>query len=182
MCDSRRCFLALGAGFLATTALPSDVWAKSLRRFATRAIDFRNLHTEERASVTYHDGSRYLRDGLGKANRILRDWRANEVARIDPRVLDFVQALTSELDYDGEVGIISGYRSPNTNSMLRKRGGGVARRSLHMRGMAIDIRLEDLPAKRVAKAARKLRLGGVGLYSRSNFVHLDSGPVRTWGA
>lgn len=178
MIDTRRAFLILGSGLVAVAAAPASAWARPARR----TIDFRNLHTEERASVAYAEGDRYLPEGMAKASQILRDWRADEVAPIDPRVLDFVEAVTRLVGHDGEVGIISGYRSPATNRMLRQRGGSVAKRSLHMRGMAIDIRLDGLPARRVAQAARRLRRGGVGLYSRSNFVHLDCGRVRHWGA
>jgi uncharacterized protein YcbK (DUF882 family) len=179
MISTRRVFLTLGSGLVAAAAAPAGAWAAP----SVRTIDFRNLHTEERASVAYARGTRYLHDGLSKANRILRDWRTDEVAPIEPKVLDFVKALTNLIGYGEEVGIISGYRSPNTNKMLRQRGsGGIAKRSLHMRGMAIDIRLDGLSAERVAEAARRLRRGGVGLYSRSNFVHLDCGRVRHWGA
>ena len=153
-------------------------WARP----SVRRIDFRNLHTEERASVAYAQGARYLKDGMATASKILRDWRSNEVAPMDPRVLDFINALTEIIGYDDEVGIISGYRSPKTNKMLRGRSKGVAKRSLHMRGMAVDIRLEGMSAGKVAHAARRLRRGGVGLYTRSNFVHLDCGRVRHWGA
>lgn len=178
MNNPRRTFLTLGGGILAAAALPSGAFAAP----PVRTIDFRNLHTEEQATVAYARGGRYLRDGMAKANRILRDWRADEIAKMDPRVLDFVNALTAALGYDDAVGIISGYRSPKTNRMLRQRGGGVAKRSLHMRGMAIDIRLAGLASGRVAEAAHRLRRGGVGLYTRSNFVHLDCGRVRHWGA
>ncbi len=177
MGSTRRGFLTLGTGIVAAAALPAELWARP----ASRTIDFRNLHTEERASVAYAQGTRYLRDGLARANTILRDWRTDEVTRMDPKVLDFIDALTRSLGYDGEVGIISGYRSPRTNNLLRKKGGGVAKRSLHMRGMAVDIRLSGMAPGRVAEAARRLRRGGVGLYTRSNFVHLDTGRVRHWG-
>lgn len=176
---ARRGFLTLGTGLAMAAAAPASAWARP----PLRTIDFRNLHTSERASVAYAEGSRYLPDGMNKASRILRDWRSNEMAPMDPRVLDFIDSLTSALGYTDEVGIISGYRSPKTNRMLRRRGSrGVAKRSLHMRGMAVDIRLDGLAPGRVAEAARRLRRGGVGLYTRSNFVHLDCGRVRHWGA
>ncbi len=125
----------------------------------------------------------YQPDALKQIDHILRDFRANEIKPIDPVLLDLLHELGGTLETDQPFHIISGYRSPHTNTLLRERGGattGVASRSLHMVGKAIDIRVPGVKLDHLRGAARSLKLGGVGYYPSSNFVHLDTGRVRYW--
>ena len=123
----------------------------------------------------------YDADALDDINHVLRDWRTGEVYRIDPVLLDDVFELQARLGHGGPVRIISGYRSPRTNAALAGKGRGVAKRSLHMQGRAIDLALGGVPTLEVRDAALALGRGGVGTYSKSGFVHLDTGRVRRWG-
>ncbi|WP_286293030.1 DUF882 domain-containing protein [Methylomarinovum tepidoasis] len=148
-----------------------------------RELAFFHLHTEERLRVEYHDGHRYLPDALGEISHFLRDFRTGEVHAIDPGVLDILHALQQgTASGDRPFHIISAYRSPATNAMLRKRSKGVAKHSYHMQGRAIDIRLPGVALHHLYRAALALKRGGVGLYTQSNFIHVDTGRVRTWGA
>ena len=110
----------------------------------------------------------------------MRDYRANEIKPIDPVLLDQLYALKLKTGTKSPFHVISGYRTPATNAMLRRRSNGVARRSYHTKGKAIDIRLPGYDTHRLRNAALSLRSGGVGYYRNSNFVHVDTGPVRTW--
>ena len=182
---SRRGFLrstlGLAAGAAALTVLPrTGAWAHSATP-RTRALSFRSLHTGEALSATYVKGGAFDPAELAKINWILRDWRSGEMARIDPELLDQLFALRGRLDSAGTFEIISGYRSPKTNAALAAKNGGVAKRSLHMKGQAIDVRLADRRLDSLHRAALALRAGGVGLYSKSGFIHLDTGRVRNWG-
>ena len=145
-----------------------------------RRLRFHHLHTGERLDVVYCENGHYLHDALGEVNRLLRDFRSGEVAAIDPALLDVLHAVQGSTGVDGTFEIISGYRSASTNAMLRSRSGGVARRSLHMEGKAIDVRLAGLSTRQLRNAGIALRRGGVGYYPADDFVHLDTGRVRTW--
>jgi len=144
-------------------------------------LSFRHTHTDERLSTAFRNRRGYIEPAIKRMNWLLRDFRTGEVARMDPRLYDILHALS--VSCGGEAfEIISGYRSPKTNAMLRKTGGGgVAKRSLHMDGKAIDIRLVGCDTARVRDAAIALGAGGVGYYPESDFVHIDTGPVRHWG-
>lgn len=146
-----------------------------------RTLRLFNLHTGEKLNSTYWADGCYVPDELAGINQILRDFRRNEVIDIDPQLIDQVYLLQQKLGSTGVVEIISGYRSAATNQQLRKSGGGgVARRSLHMDGRALDLRLTDRKLADVRRSALKLQLGGVGYYPGSNFVHVDTGRVRQW--
>lgn len=145
-----------------------------------RRLHFESLHTGERLAATYWSGGRYLAEELGRINHVLRDHRTGDVHAIDPRLLDLLVALRDRLATRSAFQVISAYRSPKTNAMLAERGGGVARQSLHTRGLAIDIRVPGRPLTAVRDAALSLRGGGVGFYPRSDFVHVDVGRVRSW--
>lgn len=110
----------------------------------------------------------------------LRDFRTGEVRPIDPGLLDIISQIQSKTNSRGTVEIISGYRSPQTNNLLRNRSSGVATHSLHLEGRAVDIRITDLPTRQLRDTAIALRTGGVGYYASSDFVHLDTGRFRTW--
>lgn len=145
-----------------------------------RALAFHHTHTGERLRVVYYALGGYLADALGSVNRLLRDFRTGEHHPIDPRLLDALCALGAACG-GGTFEIISGYRSPGTNAMLRRASTGVAQDSLHTHGRAIDVRLVGTATARLRDAAIALGHGGVGYYPGSDFVHLDSGRVRTWG-
>ena len=145
-----------------------------------RALSFFNTHTLESAAIEYCLAGCLVAQSLEKINHILRDHRSGEVKSIDVRLLDLLHALAQKLGLDQPFHVISGYRSQRTNTLLRARLRGVARHSYHILGQAVDIRVPGLPVSELYRAARSLEGGGVGRYPRSNFVHIDVGPVRTW--
>ena len=147
---------------------------------AVRRISLLNLHTDERCSVVYREAGQAIPDALSEVNRVLRDFRTGEVHPIDTRLLDLMADLSVKMDASGPFHIISGYRSPATNSMLHDKSDGVATRSLHMQGMAVDIRLPGRPLTKVRDTALAMSRGGVGYYAKSDFVHVDVGRVRRW--
>lgn len=119
---------------------------------------------------------------MQRVNNILRDVRSDEVREMDPRLIDIMSATQYLLGHDRPFSVISGYRTKKTNDALRRKSRGVAKNSYHIRGMAADLRMEGVSVAQIEKAGKLLASGGVGIYTRSNFVHLDSGPVRNWGA
>ncbi len=178
---SRRQFLRLGAAFTVGLALPGPLYAALTSEDPLeRRLIFFNTHTRENLDICYAQGSAYRPEALEAVNMILRDHRTNEVSPIDIRLLDFLCAIRTQAGPKACLHIISGYRSPRTNRMLRNRSRSVARKSLHMKGHAADIRIPGLPIDRLRRIAIGLKQGGVGYYPRSNFVHVDIGPVRTW--
>lgn len=182
---TRRRFLtaaAAGAAALSTTTLLPDVALAARSLPATRSLGFRNLHTGEEVAATYLRDGILQPEGLQSLNYVLRDWRSGEVWDMDPKLLDLLYALRRRLDSRAPFELISGYRSPKTNAKLASNSNGVAKRSLHMRGMATDIRLPERDLLALHKTARQMQLGGVGLYSKSGFVHVDTGRVRYWGS
>jgi uncharacterized protein YcbK (DUF882 family) len=180
---SRRHFLGFGAVAAATALVPARAVAAASNRSVERVLSFFNTHTGERLRTAYCCDGEYESSALRAINFILRDFRANEVRPIDVRLLDLLSELGATLETDQPFHIISGYRSPHTNGMLRARGGaqtGVASGSLHMVGKAIDIRVPGVKLEKLRAAATSLKLGGVGYYPSSNFVHVDTGRVRYW--
>lgn len=177
----RRSFLCFGVA-AATSVILDPAQALAAGRVAPpRRVSLLNTHTGERLTAEYWNRGRYQRDALRAIDRILRDHRTDAVHPIDPGLLDTIHALHSRLGARAPLHVISGYRSPETNEMLRETGGGgVARSSFHMRGMAIDIRVPGTDTRMVRRAALRLRAGGVGFYPQSDFVHVDVGPVRSW--
>jgi uncharacterized protein YcbK (DUF882 family) len=148
----------------------------------TRTLKLYFVHTRERAEITYKENGRYLQGGLNQVNRFLRDWRRNEPTKMDPRLLDLlweVYRASGSRDY---IHVISAYRSPATNAMLRSRSRGVANKSQHMLGKAIDFYLPDVKLAKLRRVGLTMQAGGVGYYpsSGSPFVHLDVGSVRHW--
>lgn len=181
-CDtSRRKLLAAG---LVSALLPvSTANAASRGRnivYPDRSLSLYNVHTGEKNNVVYWSDGKYVGSGLNEINWILRDFRTSEIKAIDPRLLNILYLLTRTLETEKPVLVLSGFRSKKTNDMLRKTTEGVAKRSFHMAGRAIDIRIPRVKTSDIQRAALRLSGGGVGYYPRSNFVHLDSGPVRTW--
>ncbi|GIT92172.1 hypothetical protein JANAI62_26300 [Jannaschia pagri] len=146
-----------------------------------RRVKMHNARTGESMDTIYWIEGRYVRDALKEINFFFRDWRRNEVKQIDNRTVDIIAATHNLVDASEPFMLLSGYRSPATNAMLRRRSGGVARNSLHLKGQAADLRLSSRSVSQVARAAASCGAGGVGRYSGSNFVHVDCGVVRTWG-
>jgi uncharacterized protein YcbK (DUF882 family) len=178
-CPDRRGILKAAVGAAGALAAPSALAALQPRE--GRALAFYNTHTGERLKATYWEHGQYLPDALTEINHVLRDHRSGEVHTIDSSLLDLLHLLQGRLETHKPFHVISGYRSPVTNAMLRATGGGgVAKRSLHMQGKAIDVRLPGMRLADLRKAAVQARAGGVGYYPRSAFVHVDVGRVRYW--
>ncbi|MGX9354078.1 YcbK family protein [Roseobacteraceae bacterium S113] len=174
----------LGA-FAATvvTAAPTFSKAAGFLRGAgdIRSISMYSGRTGERINMIYWIEGDYIKESVTEVNRFMRDWRTNDVKTMDLRTIDIMAAAHNLLDTDEPYMLLSGYRSPKTNAMLRARSRGVAKNSLHLKGQAADLRVNGRSVGQVSKAAASCRAGGVGRYSGSNFVHMDCGPVRTWG-
>lgn len=176
---TRRTFLqglaVAGAAFAAPAVMARAVQG------AERRLSLHNLHTGERLSTTYWADGGYLEDELAAINRLLRDHRSGEINPIDRKLLDRLYSLQQQLGNNATYQVISGYRSPSSNAKLQKvSNGGVAKRSLHMQGRAIDIRLPGVELKHLRQVALNQKAGGVGYYERSNFIHLDTGRTRFW--
>jgi uncharacterized protein YcbK (DUF882 family) len=146
-----------------------------------RRIRMYSGRTGESIDTIYWIEGDYIPEVLEEINYFMRDWRTGNRTRIDPRNIDIMAASHRLLDVGEPYMLLSGYRSAQTNAMLRSRSRGVARNSLHIKGQAADLRLKSRSVGQVAKAAASCNSGGVGKYSRSNFVHIDCGPVRLWG-
>jgi len=146
-----------------------------------RKLKLRNLHTGEHLRATYWEDGKYIPETMRDVAHFLRDHRTGDKHRIDAGLMDILHDLQLRIGNRKEFHIISGYRSPKTNRLLSSRSGGVARRSLHMRGRAIDIRLPGTNLSNLRKAALSMRAGGVGYYPQANFLHVDTGRFRTWG-
>lgn len=180
---SRRAFLG-GIGVSLAAATPAFSAAPAILKKAGnfRALSLVNGHTAERLNCVYWIDGKYVPEALEAFNYILRDWREELVKPIDPATIDIMAATHDLLDCSEPFDVVSGYRCPKTNAMLRERGRGVAKNSYHLKGMAVDLACRARSVRQVASAARSLGAGGVGRYSRSEFTHVDSGPVRHWGS
>jgi len=183
---SRRGFLtSIASGFAMSLAAPAVMAAAKVQLPASapvrdRELSFYNTHTGEKLSATFWADGDYLDDGVEEISWILRDHRANLASPIDPKLLDLLYRLQAKIGRQDEFHVISGYRCPATNAMLSKKSSGVAKRSYHMLGQAIDVRLPGFDTAKLHKAAKALKGGGVGYYAKSDFVHLDVGRVRYW--
>jgi len=166
----------LGSLILTTTGFAVSAHAE------TRALKFYNTHTHERETIVFKRNGKFDRAGLAKVNHMLRDWRRDEPTKMDPELLDLIWEVYRRSGSDEYIHIISGYRSPATNGMLRKRSKGVAKNSQHMRGKAMDFFIPDVPLAKLRAIGLRLEVGGVGFYptSGSPFVHMDTGSVRHW--
>ncbi len=179
---SRRALLGIFAA-TAVTAAPRVASAFAFNRGSgdIRRVKLYSGRTGERLDTIYWVDGNYIPEALTEIDHFFRDWRNNRVHRIDTRTLDIMAAAHRLLDIDEPYMLLSGYRSPETNAMLRQRSRGVASNSRHMIGQAADLRLRGRSVRQVARAAIACSAGGVGMYSRSDFTHMDCGPVRTWG-
>ena len=159
--------------------LPSQATSGS-RPQKIKTLAFYNTHTDERLQIEFYRNGRYDSGALTKINQILRDHRSGEIKSIDVNLLELLYNISTETKSRAPFHVISGYRSPATNKSLRKNNKGVASRSMHMLGKAIDIRIPGFSTRQLRNVARKIKGGGVGYYPKSNFVHVDTGRVRYW--
>ena len=178
---SRRKLLKLGLAAAVPMLIPgAAIAAYRVIPKRSRSLSLYNLHTGESLKTTYFANGQYLPGALREIDHILRDWRENEVKPIDPALLDLLAGIHHRLETSQPFQIISGYRTPKTNAMLHIRTEGVAVRSLHLDGKAIDICVEGRSLKNVRRAAMSMFGGGVGYYPRTGFVHVDTGRLRFW--
>lgn len=179
---SRRGLLGVFAA-TAVVAAPTYSNAFGLIRGAgdVRRIRMYSGRTGEKVDTIYWIEGEYIPEALKEITYFMRDWRNNKLTTIDQRTVDIAAASHRLMDVSEPYMMLSGYRSPETNAMLRSRSRGVAKNSLHMKGQAADLRLSSRSVSQIYRAATACSAGGVGKYTRSNFVHMDCGPVRTWG-
>ncbi len=181
----RRSFLKLSSAALITAAATWTVpaQARPILELPVRKLFFHNTHNNEVLSATYWKKGRYDKAVLRKFNHILRDSHNGLSTEMDKELFDVLFKIQSHLQNHDKIEIISGYRSPETNALLATYTSGVAKRSYHMQGKAIDIRIPGVSTNHIHNCAMSLQacgVGGVGYYPESDFVHIDTGPVRTW--
>lgn len=176
----RRRLLGLTVAGGTCLAVGSKARAMSYPSMASRRLAFYNLHTEEMLSAVYWRDGTYVAQGLADISYHLRDFRSGGIKAIDPHLLDLLYDVVHVCGADEPVNVISGYRSPATNAMLAARSNKVSPTSFHIEGKAIDIRLPGRVTRGVRDIALAIGAGGVGYYPESDFVHLDTGPVRAW--
>jgi uncharacterized protein YcbK (DUF882 family) len=145
-----------------------------------KSLYLANVHTNEKERVVFKKGDSYQEDGLKNLNYLLRDFRENKLIDMDPFLYDSLYALKEKLKYKGPIKVLSGYRTKRTNNMLRRRGRHTARRSMHIKGKAVDIVMPGISTRKIALKARQMKIGGVGEYRRGGFIHIDTGRVRYW--
>lgn len=181
-CPDRRRLLKGLAGGAALLAAPGFANAAKPMGKTQRSLSFLHTHTGEQMSLIYKIGDKFLPKSMVNIAHLMRDFRSGDVHPIDPELLDVLWQVQRNLKNNNPFEIISAYRSPATNSMLRHRSAntGVAKQSMHLTGQAIDIRLPGAALCDVRDAALELKRGGVGYYASSDFVHLDTGRVRSW--
>lgn len=171
---------ALSPKLLANTISPSQSQRLSLP--AEMSLALNNLHTGETLKTTFFSEGEFITDGLQAINYLLRDHRNDKVGEISPELMTLLHDLQLRMGINKPFEVISGYRSPETNAMLSRKSNQVAKKSLHMQGKAIDVRISGVPLTELHRAAREENRGGVGLYTRSRFVHIDTGRPRYWGS
>lgn len=186
MTHSRRDFLGslakLAVAGAAVTLSPSALAAAAMAvQPKSRRLCFEHTHTGKSLDIVYAVGDRYVPESLTKLNAFLRDHYSGRIGRMDPRLFDLLYRLRQTLGSRQPIEVISAYRTAATNQELRRKGqGGVARKSLHMEGKAIDLNIPGVSLADLRDAAKDLRKGGVGYYPHDGFVHVDTGPIRTW--
>ena len=174
---TRRGFLGAATAAVAGFLAPRMGFAQPMH---PRVLKFNHTHTGEKLAIEYWRAGDYEPEGLGAINRLMRDFRTGDIHPIDPGLLDLLHDIKGVTETRAPFEIISAYRSPTTNTALNRHSNGVAKNSLHLRGQAIDIRLGDVSLTDLRRAALSTRRGGVGYYAGSNFVHVDTGRLRTW--
>ncbi|MEZ5813715.1 MAG: YcbK family protein [Alphaproteobacteria bacterium] len=178
----RREILKLGLAGTLASVVPLGLSSTSAHASArnTWRVGFRHAHTGESFNGVYRVGDKYLPEAFERLNYVLRDFRTGEVFPMDPRVIDIMALVQKKANVRGPMTIFSGYRSPKTNNRLRKNTSGVAKNSFHMYGQALDMHIDNYSTRNLCSIAKDLRAGGVGYYPKSQFVHVDTGSVRSW--
>ncbi len=178
----RRDILKLGFVALlgATVPLLPSKSSYAASNHASWRVAFRHNHTGDSFSGVYRVGDKYLPEAFERLNYVLRDFRTGEVFPMDPRIVDVISIIQRKTGSNEPLEVLSGYRSPKTNAMLRNASTGVARNSFHMYGQAMDMRMPGYSTRKLRNVAVNLKVGGVGYYTKSNFVHIDTGKVRSW--
>ena len=179
---NRRIFLRSAAAISGSAIVPTAFAKRAPALEIDKELHLYNIHTGEFVKTTFEHAGQYDQQGLEQLDHLLRDHRSGESTLISRTLLDDIHTLQQLFKPNQAIEIISGYRSPKTNEKLREMGHGVAKRSLHMQGKAIDIRIPGINLRQVRKAALALKSGGVGYYPKSGFIHLDVGRVRQWGS
>lgn len=183
---TRREFLKGASMILAgSVLLPENLYSKTdiaalFESKEEKTLKFFNVNTRENLTVTYYENGRYLVDALAEINRIMADRRSGEVTKMDRELIETLYKIYTISDTRKPIDIISAYRSPATNAKMHAHETGVAQNSYHSRGMAIDINIQNTELKTIRNIAKELKVGGVGYYPKSKFVHVDVGPVRNW--
>ncbi len=173
------CGVILAAcGLLSNSSARTPGTPSSVQEYRLR---FYHTHTGERLDIVYRRGDTYIQEALSRLNHYLRDHRTGDVHPVDPRLFDLLSDLTAAVGHPGgEIDVVCGYRTPWSNEFLRHHSTGVAKHSLHMQAMAIDIRMPGVETSKLRAAALALKRGGVGYYRASDFVHVDVGRIRQW--
>lgn len=181
---NRRRFLGLLAKTGSTALAASSAFSQSaiaaIPLHEDKSLKLVNLHTNERLDITYFRQGKYDAAALYDINQLMRDHRAGEATEMSLELIESLSLLQACCGTNKEIHLISGYRSPKTNEALRKQGNGVAKRSFHMTGQAVDIRVPGIALSELKSTAKKLKVGGVGYYPNSGFIHMDVGRVRYW--
>lgn len=175
----RRQLLVFGTAAAGLALLPGTAFAM-LSPSRPRMLTLNNSHTGEKLKTEFFNGKSYDQSELSRLNHFFRDFRANKITTIDPQLFDDLYRLQTVLQTSHPVQLISGYRTVQTNNSLRAKSEEVAKHSYHTLGKAMDFHIEGTLLTLIRKAALKLRMGGVGYYPSSNFIHIDTGPARTW--
>ncbi|ACA31316.1 YcbK family protein [Histophilus somni] len=179
--QNRRKWLSLGGIILSAALLPQSVLAVLPKPSKSKFLSFRNINTGERFRGEFFANKGFSSSDLKKIDHLMRDKRNNQIHKMDPKLFHKFVHIQNNLGLqNSEIQIICGYRSPASNSAMLRSGRGVARNSYHTRGQAIDFRIEGVSLAKLRQTAENLKNGGVGYYPRSNFIHVDTGPVRTW--
>ena len=165
---------------LSVAVMGSMIKPTKVRAADARQLSFYHTHTRRSISVVYYQNGEYVASVLDEINRFLKDFRTGEITDINPGLLDLLHDVRNELGSEEAFEVISAYRSPKTNEMLRATTAGVAKKSQHLKGNAIDVRLRGVRTASLRDTALRMRRGGVGFYPKSDFVHVDLGPVRQW--
>lgn len=183
MNKTRRKIVNYGfAGLAAFLSGAYKIMPAQARQTIGYSVSIRNAHTGESFNGVYRVGGYYVPSAFRKINKIMRDHRTGDIHPIDPKLIDTLARLQKRCNCSQPINLLSGYRSPKTNAMLRRTTSGVAKNSYHLKGQAADIQMPGSSTKRVRDMAQMLKAGGVGYYPRSQFVHVDTGTIRTWGA
>lgn len=180
---TRRSWLCtFAAAPVIAAAFPAPAIARSKAKGVERVLSLSHQHTGERLKVVYKADGRLIPENLRRIDLVMRDWRTDEVKHIDTDLLDLLWELHRKLETNASIDVLSGYRTPETNAMLRRKSRGVAKNSFHMKGQAVDLRISGRTPRQIRNAALALNKGGVGYYPVSHFVHVDTGAPRAWSA